>query len=208
MKSSLVFRTVEQAQKAVALLLVSNLFFGIIATGAALTAFVSREDIALVPPGLTEKVRLGWKGADPEYLKSWGLYFVLSVTNLTPRSAVFIADQLASYVAPEIYPDIRRNLLKAAAEPAFVAAGTASKFEADNVQYEPSTGKVFVCGNMLIRDAVGRDETKPITYELVIEIRARRPWVTYVDSYPGREARTQQWYKNHPEFRPEGANKK
>lgn len=208
MKSFLVFRTVEQAQKAVMLLLVSNIFFGVIATGAALKTFVSKEDIALVPPGLSEKVQLGWNGASPDYLKAWGLYFVLSVTNLTPRSVNFIADQLASYVAPEIYPDVRRNLQKAAAEPAFVAAGTASKFEAENVLYEPSTGKVFVYGNMLIRDTAGRDETKPLTYELVIQIRDRRPWVTYIDSYPGREARTQQWLRNHPDFKPEGANKK
>lgn len=207
MKSVLIFRTVEQAQKAVALLLISNLLFGIIATSAAIKAFTTKEDIALVPPGLTEKVQLGWSGASPDYLKAWGLYFVLSITNLTPRSVAFISDQLASYVAPEIYPDIRRSLQKAAAEPGFVAAGTASKFESENLQYERSSGKVFVSGNLLIRDAAGRDEIKPLTYEIKVEIRDRRPWVTYVDSYPSREARTHQWLKNHPDFKPEGANK-
>lgn len=208
MKTALIFRTLEQAQKAVALLLISNLFFGVIGTTAALKLFSTKEDIALVPPGLSEKATLGWSNADPEYYKSWGLYFVLSITNLTPRNVTFIADQLTSYVSPDIYPEVRRRLLKAAAEPGFVSAGTASKFEAEIVQYDPPTQKIFVSGNMLIRDAAGRDESKPVTYELKIDIRSRRPWVTHVDSYPGRDARTQQWLKNHPDFKPEGANDK
>ncbi len=200
MKLPIIFRTIEQAQNAVLKLATTNLLVAFIATLAVMHTLSIKERTVLVPPYLNQAVSVGMNSASGEYLKSFGLYFVVLLNTVTPKNVPFVADALSSFVDARIYPDIRKKLFKIAAEPAFVSAANSSKFDPANVVFEASTNKVFVLGNILVRDVNGRDDPRPVTWELIFEMREGRPWIVAVDSYDGLEAHTLQWLQNHPEY--------
>ena len=173
----------------------------IMALGMALLSakiLMTDDIVRLVPPGMTSEAAIGSRSADADYLQSFGLYVATLSANISPKNAPFVADTLSKLVAPDVYPVIRKQVLAYANDPAMMASGAATRFDASGAIYEPSTNKVFVMGNFQVISSHGVGQPQPTVYELTISMRNGRPWVTGVDYYAGSEPHTKKWHELHP----------
>lgn len=190
-------KTWQAANKVAALMLVSNLALAVALLMAVAALSSARERVVLVPPHLEKRASVGWNSADAEYLKGFGAYFAMLTANVTPKSAVFVADTLSSAVAPAIYPEVRRQVLVLARDPVFRKSGATVRFDPIQIEYEAATNKVFVVGEVTTNDATGHVRRAPTVYEMEIRMDNGRPLVTAMNSYAGNEPRTLQWIEDN-----------
>lgn len=195
----------DAAMRVAACSLAVNLLLAVALCAAVLKLVNQHERVILTPPHLDKAVAVEWNSADADYLKSFGTYFALLTGNVTPKNVTFVADSLAGYVDSAIYPQVRKSILALAEDPAFVRSGTAIRFDATHVVYEPASSKVFVAGEMTALDAVGRREATARVYELKVTMREGRPYVLAMTNYPGTEPRTLEWLQNHPDQADDGS---
>lgn len=204
MKTPILFRSLQAATVAVFLLIV-GLVASVVVGGIAVTrAMEQRERIVLIPPYLDRQVQLGWSAASADYLKSFGMYFVTLAANVTPNNIEFVTQNLELFVDAQIFPDVRRTLRATAEDPRFRSSGASLVFQPQELVFEPETMKVFVSGVSTHRDAAGRATSTDMVYELVMEMRGGRPWITGIETYDGREMRTLRWRARNPNFRDGG----
>lgn len=199
MRFNIFSKSWDEAQRSNSLLLFIVAGLTAIALVQELRLWQTHDVVALTPPGLEKVAKVGIDSASREYLESWGLYFVASIGNLTPRNAKFVADRMTSYVDPSIYPTVRKTLLSYADDPVWQQSAGSIRFDAIQVIFEPETGKVFVVGDYTVRTAASNAQTTPMTYELKIVIRDYRPVVMSVDSYPGAQPHTVKWLGENPQ---------
>lgn len=166
----------------------------------AMKVYSEHERVVLTPPHVTERMEISWDSANAEYYKAFGLYVAGLIGNITPKNADFIVDILSSFIHSSIYADVRTKLKAITEDPVFRDSGAYSYFIPDQILYEPDTKKVFVIGNVMLGTAARQPRPEAIVYEFQIRIENGRPIVFGLQSYPGNEAHTVEWKKNHPEF--------
>jgi conjugal transfer pilus assembly protein TraE len=158
----------------------------------------SKIDRVLIPPMLTEQVRVGYAMADDAFYKSWGLYVAELVGNLTPGSAPFVAKALARLFPSPDAATVRESVLAKGRE--LDQNGAVSFFKADQLVHEPATSRVFVAGVQRQMSPSGAAmSVQNVTYEMSIEVRAGQPVITNLKNYEG-EPRTSDWVAKHPDF--------
>lgn len=156
------------------------------------------ERIVLVPPQLTAEAEIGWHDADQEYRKSIALYLATMVGNITPKTIDFTIEAISPYFAEKLYPRLRTKLLALKNDPQFINSPVATYFSPERIMYEQATDRIFVLGN-LISMGVKRKNVIPVTYEVIVEIKNGRPYVTYCESYKERNPHTIKWIQSQPE---------
>lgn len=167
----------------------------------AMFAWVNRHDrVVLIPPTLKGQATIDWRKADSGYIKSFGLYYATLMGSITPKNVEFLADQLSSVTAPEIYPEIRRTLLALAQNPQFRTGGSSSAFVAERAIFDVESGLTFVVGDNQVYNISGGVKSNPMVYELDIRIIDGRPVVFRLANYSGNEPRTAQWRRANPQF--------
>lgn len=164
------------------LLLLSN-----IATGISLI-FRDRETI-LVPPQISETMRVSAKKADESYKRSWALYVATLVGNITPGNADFINEQLSQVVDAVTYHGMRQQLADQILE--IKNNNLTIDFQPNQVIYEDETGRVFVLGRSQTSGSAGKLTRENRVFEVLVEMVNGRPVVNDLQSYQG-EARTGQ----------------
>lgn len=157
-----------------------------------------RDRVVIVPPGLSGPVGVDWGRADAEYMKTFALFYATLLGTITPRNAEYVADRLSGMTTPSAYPAIRKSILAAAKDPAFLNSGSTMNFVSNSVVHELETGKVFVLGEHQVYSGFGMPKVTSVVYELDIRITEGRPVVMSVTNYPGTEARTKEWKQAHP----------
>jgi len=177
-------------------------------TVLAARMFYFQERVVLVPPEMNERMEVSWNAANEAYFKSWGLYAATLFGNVTPKTAPFVADQLGSLLDARVYTPVRQQILALAQDPKFTRALSFNYFSAREIQYEPSTKKVFVIGALTvasysvfaqqkdinqIQTPLGQAEQRPVVYEMGMTMRSGRPVIVSFNSYPGSQPRTQRW---------------
>lgn len=164
------------------LLLLSN-----IATGISLI-FRDRETI-LVPPQISETMRVSAKKADESYKRSWALYVATLVGNITPGNADFINEQLSQVVDAVTYHGMRQQLADQILE--IKNNNLTIDFQPNQVIYEGESGRVFVLGRSQTSGSAGKLTRENRVFEVLVEMVNGRPVVNDLQSYQG-EARTGQ----------------
>ncbi|WP_019002359.1 TraE/TraK family type IV conjugative transfer system protein [Succinimonas amylolytica] len=145
------------------------------------------ETVVLVPPILDSKVSVSRRQADEGLLKSWGLYFAQLLGNATPGNTEFLKESMAPVLSPKVFSEFMTALNTQAEEMRFDRVSL--RFEPRLVQYEKSTGLVFVTGQSVAVGPGGDEKRKERTYEFLIEIRNFMPLLSRMDTYQG-SART------------------
>ncbi len=165
----------------------------------SLVAIASHRDrVVIVPPGLTGPVSVDWGGADVEYIKNFGLFYSTLLGTITPRNAQYVADRLSGMTSAAVYPQIRKQILSVAKDPAFAGSGSTTNFISNQVIYEPETGLVFIAGENQTYSGFGQPKVHQVVYEIDTRIIEGRPVVYSIINYAGTEARTQAWKLAHP----------
>ena len=105
--------------------------------------------------------------------------------NVTPANVDFIADRLGPLLDPKIYHQVI-DAVHANAEELRNDRVT-MRFEPRRVNFERSTGKVYVTGRSYVRQGTSLESEKSSerTYEFTIRIANYAPVITHIDTYKG-----------------------
>lgn len=158
-------------------LIVSNIVLGLVALGRGATVSVS------VPPGLGDAVTVSRHESDLDYQRAWGLFLATLLGNVTPGNADIVKKSIEPLLAPAIYRHAVRVLSEQVE--AVKRDRVAMRFEARQVKFEVSSGKVFVEGFSVVSGAAGKEERNPRTYEFLIKVENYRPVIEHIDNYIG-----------------------
>lgn len=203
MKMSALGKTWDLAVRNNTILLITNVILTVLLAFSVGVALSSRERIVLVPPHLDKKVEVAWHNASADYLKSFGLYVVTLIGNVTPKNVTLVADSMGAFLDPSIYPQIRAQIKSLSEDPIFQKANAINYFAPDQAIYEVDTNKkqkVFIVGQLVtssFENSPGsqnsRAEFKWVTYEMGVVMRDGRPVITEFTSYPGNVPHTAKW---------------
>lgn len=174
----------------IACLIITNL---ISATGW----FQKADKIVLIPSTLSEQATISPDESSESYVRAWALHVALLVGNITPGNADFVMKNLGEILAPESYRAIRDALAQQIAD--IKADSLTVAFEPRQVVYEPKTRKTFVYGQFSSRGSVGEPIKVMRTYEMSVETRFGRPWVTRFVPYGGEPKTEGYWTRARPE---------
>ena len=164
----------------VPLLIVSN-----IASGTAL--IVRDRETVLVPPQISEVMKVSSRKADVGYKKSWGLYVATLIGNVTPGNADFVNEQLSQIVDAMTYHRMKQDLATQIIE--IRNNNLTVDFEPNQIMYEEETDRVFILGKSQTSGTAGRLSKEARVFEIKIDMANGRPLVMDIQSYQG-EART------------------
>lgn len=149
----------------------------------AVTASERDHTFVLVPPYLDKEQEIQARGASPEYLTSWGLYFANLIGNVTPGRLTFIKSSIEPFLSPEIYQQVMQRLELEADH--IKRDQIALAFTAQQVFYDKKKNRVIVGGQSTVTAAVGGGRSTLRTYEFVVDIIAYRPVIRSMDTYEG-----------------------
>ncbi len=219
MKLSFLGKTWNAALRNSTYMLVSNVILVVLLFISVTRNFDNHERVVLLPPHLDKKVEIAWENASGEYLESWGLYVATLIGNITPKNVKLVADSLGAFVDASIYPKVRTDVLSLAEDPVFQKANAINYFAPDRVIFEvdaEKNKKVFVIGQLITSSfepsavqSGNRSENRWVTYEMTLEMRSSRPWITAFTSYKGNQPHTMKWLATQqsaqPKTQPENA---
>lgn len=145
-------------------------------------ALVSNKPLViLIPPKLTEQVRLSMDSADEAYKRSWGLFVATMVGNVTPGNADYMLKNVEGLLSPHVYQSIKENLADQVQR--IKRESMSIAFQPREVQYEIATDRIFVFGKAVITGSSGEKAEENRTYELEVDMVNGIPTVTYFDLY-------------------------
>ena len=169
----------------------------LVATNALTAAgwFQVEETVVLVPATFDERMEVKASDASPAYKKAWALTVAQLCGNVTPGNADLLLESLGDLLSPDAYRKIAADL---AAQVADIKRDSLTvSFEPRQILYEEQTNKVFVSGQFASQGVSGQPLKAVRTYEMTIEIRFGRPWITSFVPYTGMPV-TQDSLKHAP----------
>ena len=158
---------------------------GLMATNllTAIGWFQVEQTVVLVPAVFDERMEVKGSEASPAYKKAWALTVAQLAGNVTPGNADLVLESLGDLLSPEAYRRIAADL---AAQVADIKRDSLTvSFEPRQILYETKSRKVFVSGQFASQGVSGQPIKAVRTYEMTIDIRFGRPWVTSFKPYTG-----------------------
>jgi conjugal transfer pilus assembly protein TraE len=157
----------------------------LVATNAITAAgwFRVEETVVLVPAVLDQRMEVQATNASPAYKKAWALTVAQLAGNVTPGNADLVLESLGDLLSPDAYRRIAADL---AAQVADIKRDSLTvSFEPRQILFESSTNKVFVSGQFASSGVSGQPIKAVRTYEMTIDMRFGRPWITSFKPYQG-----------------------
>jgi len=179
------------------MLVVSNVAL-VIALAMCVTAITSsKERIVIMPPHVSERVVVAWDEASPSYNKSIATWLSGVIGGVSENNLAFAQKTVEQFFTPALRKELLIKLSKIAKDPLRKISGATVWFEGTTVEWEKSTNKVFVAGDLV---SVSPSQVQPardsVTYEYTIEMQNGLPMVTAFNSYRG-PARTVAWLREN-----------
>ncbi|WP_416192342.1 TraE/TraK family type IV conjugative transfer system protein [Neisseria sp. CCUG12390] len=163
-----------------------------------------RERIALKPPhALSQEVMIGWDSASQNYLNSFALYIVGTMSSATPQTVDHIANVMEPLFDRQPWQLLKPQLMAIKNNPNYIGINPVSNFTptADLI-YEPKTGKIFIPGKLVSsaysKGGMTQLGAVDLTYEIVMHVVDGIPKVKHWYVYPG-EPHTLKWAERYPE---------
>jgi conjugal transfer pilus assembly protein TraE len=144
------------------------------------------KTVVLVPPLMDEKVEVSVRHASIGYKKAWALTVAQLTGNITPANADLVLESLGDLFSPDAYRAIAASLASQVTD--IKRDSLTVSFEPRQILYEPSTDKVFVTGAFSSQGVSGQPIKAVRTYEVVVDIRLGRPWISRFSPYEGMPA--------------------
>lgn len=146
----------------------------------------TEQTIVLVPAVHDERLEISASSASVGYKKAWALTVAQLAGNITPGNADLVLKTMGDLLAPDAY---RRIAAELAGQINDIKRDSLTvSFEPRQIVYEPSTEKVFVTGQFSSQGVSGAPLSIMRTYEMQVDIRFGRPWVTTFKPYQGSPA--------------------
>lgn len=189
----------------------SNTILGLVCLGLLLITVLQQikinsqhERIALKPPSaLSQEAIIGWDHASQEYLNSFALYIVGSMSSATPNTVDYTAKVMEPLFDPQLWQVIKPQLLAVKNNPNYIGINPVSNFiPTASLIYEPKTGKIFIPGRIVSsaysKGAMTQLGAVDVTYEVMMQMVDGMPKVMSWYVYPG-EPHTLKWADRYPD---------
>ena len=145
--------------------------------------FRTEKTIVLVPPQHDERMEVSLSKASQGYKTAWGLSVAMLAGNVTPGTADFVLQSLGDMLSPSAYRAVAADL---AAQIADIKRDSITvSFEPREIRFISTTGTVFVSGQFSSQGVSGQPIKAIRTYEMVVDIKFGRPWITQFRPYEG-----------------------
>lgn len=145
--------------------------------------FRTEKTIVLVPPQHDERMEVSISKASQGYKTAWGLAVATLAGNVTPGTADFVLESLGDLLSPSAYRAVAADL---AAQIADIKRDSITvSFEPREIRFISATGTVFVSGQFSSQGVSGQPIKAVRTYEMVVDIKFGRPWITQFRPYEG-----------------------
>jgi conjugal transfer pilus assembly protein TraE len=161
----------------------------------AVCLFRVEETIVLVPAVVDERMSLKASDASSAYKKAWALTVAQLCGNVTPGNADLVMESLGDLMAPEAYRKIAADLSAQVAD--IKRDSLTVTFEPQQILYERETNTVYVSGPFASQGVSGQPIKAVRTYEMTIEVRFGRPWITSFKPYQGMPALQEHARRQH-----------
>ena len=145
--------------------------------------FQTDRTVVLVPPVVDERLEISSSHASVGYKKAWALTVAQLAGNVTPGNADLVLQMMGDLLSPEAYRNISAELAGQIAD--IKRDSLVVSFEPRQVLFEPQANKVFVTGQFASHGVSGAPIKLTRTYEMKIDIRMGRPWITRFVPYQG-----------------------
>lgn len=146
-----------------------------------------KETVVTIQPWtLSEEAWVTQADSSQSYKESWGWALSILLGNATPGSVGFIKERIKPLLAPSIYQDVIDTMEIQAQD--IRDNRVTIRFEPRFVEYEKSTGKVFVSGHSFARGASfqAKEKRSEKTYEFTLKVSNYLPVLEFMDTYEGR----------------------
>lgn len=160
----------------IVLLAVTNLL-------AVLGWYQKDEIVRLVPAHLEKTEKVGSSTASEGYREAFALMVAQLSGNITPGNADFVKASLGNLLSPSAYRAIEKTLSDQIVD--IKRDSLTVSFEPRQVVHEPETDKIFVTGEFASQGVSGKPIKVTRTYEMIVDIRFGRPWITEFKPYQG-----------------------
>ena len=183
MKFSTYFQTLQGA-------LAENRIWRTVALGLVLANVLlivavvgKRETVVLVPPTLSAESRVASDQADAATKEAWGLYIVMQIANVTPRTVDYIGNQVGKSIAPAAYTTFMQGLAEQAKQ--IKEDNLTIQFAPTHTFYVAEKGIVVVSGEHTVRGMRGAERKTVRTYELGLSVSNYRVVADSIRTYDG-----------------------
>ena len=150
---------------------------------AVLGWFRTETTVVLVPPLHDERMEVSSSHASEGYKRAWALTVAELAGNITPGNADLVLRMLGDLLSPSAYRAIAAEL---AAQIADIKRDSITvSFEPREIRYATPTNTVYVSGQFSSQGVSGQPIKAMRTYEMAIDIRFGRPWITVFKPYQG-----------------------
>lgn len=145
--------------------------------------FRGETTVVLVPPLHDERMEVASSHASEGYKRAWALTVAELAGNVTPGNADLVLRMLGDLLSPSAYRAIAAEL---AAQIADIKRDSITvSFEPREIRYATPTSTVYISGQFSSQGVSGQPIKAIRTYEMVIDIRFGRPWITAFKPYQG-----------------------
>lgn len=141
------------------------------------------EVVRLIPPQLEKAEIVGSSTASEGYREAFALMVAQLSGNITPGNADFVKKSLGNLLSPSAYRAIEKTLSDQIVD--IKRDSLTVSFQPRQVTHEPKTDKIFVTGDFSSQGVSGKPIKVTRTYEMVVDIRFGRPWITNFKPYQG-----------------------
>ncbi|NKC01794.1 MAG: hypothetical protein GKR90_25295 [Pseudomonadales bacterium] len=152
--------------------------------------FSTRERVIVTFPMMNGQYQIDYNSANKDYHKHYALYVSGLLGNVNPDNAAFTKEALSHAFSSALYNEIQVSITEDAEQMRMDSRST--RFYADKIIYEESSGRTFVTGKQEVISAVGSVTEKLISYEFQISIAEGIPRVERYSRYAG-QAHTEDW---------------
>jgi conjugal transfer pilus assembly protein TraE len=145
--------------------------------------FETDKTVVLVPPLHDERMEVSSSHASEGYKRAWALTVAQLAGNVTPGNADLVLQMLGDLLSPSAYRAIAADL--AAQIKDIKRDSITVSFEPREIRYASDTSTVYVSGQFSSKGVSGSPIKAIRTYEIAVDIRFGRPWVTRFLPYEG-----------------------
>jgi conjugal transfer pilus assembly protein TraE len=163
-----------------------NVLLGVLIVSNAMAVigwFRTEKTIVLVPPQHDERMEVSASRASEGYKRAWALTVAQLCGNITPGSADFVLQTLGDLLSPSAYRAVAAKLAEQVAD--IKRDSITVSFEPREIRFVPGTDTVYVSGQFSSQGVSGQPIKAVRTYEMAVDIRFGRPWITQFRPYEG-----------------------
>jgi len=143
----------------------------------------THTETIVVPHEFTEEIRVSHNQANEHFKIRWAWSVASLLGNSNHRNAEFVVQNVRQLLSPYLRSELSEMLLQEARM--LQVRGVRQSFVIEDAIYDPVKDLVWVIGQRTISAGSRSQNSNRWTYELRIQSRNGRPYITHLNTYEG-----------------------